>query len=260
MENSKINRVLGEILRKVEESVQARKRKGLFFKPFWDYTLIDAVSYLEERDFVVIAELKRASPSKGELVKNWNPIKLAETYEKNKAGAISVLTEEHFFWGSLEYLAAVREVVSLPLLRKDFIIDPVQVEEAKAFGADWVLLIGEVLEERRLKELLKVAKDLGLSCLVEVHEVETLKKVLECGANFIGINNRNLKTLEVNTNRAKELFKLIPKEIPVIAESGYSTPEEIRELKKLGFKGVLIGTSLVTSKDPGKKLKELVEA
>ncbi|MFN3505647.1 MAG: indole-3-glycerol phosphate synthase TrpC, partial [Caldimicrobium sp.] len=144
------------------------------------------------------------------------------------------------------------------ILRKDFIFDPVQIEEAKAFGADFLLLIASILNTYELKELISYTYKLGLSPLVEIHSEEDLEKALMAGAKVIGINNRNLYTLEIDSTHCYKIFPLIPKEIPVIAESGISQGRELRELKNLGFKGALIGTSIVAAKDPEAYLKELV--
>lgn len=258
--NDKINLVLKEILLKKEEEILKRKDKGLFFKPFWYRNPVNFKEYLLKEGFVIIAEIKRASPVVKEFRKDFDPLKLASAYENGGAKAISVITEEEYFKGSLEYLASIRSITNLPLLRKDFIIDPIQIEEAKAFGADLVLLISTILEYEELLELIKYTKKLNLSSLVEVHDEEDLEKALKAGAEIIGINNRNLSTFKIDINQSIKLFPLIPPSIPVIAESGYKNVEELREIKKRGFKGVLIGTSLVESADPEKKLRTMVEA
>jgi indole-3-glycerol phosphate synthase len=251
--------VLKKILSCKKEEVKKRKKRGLFFRPFWERAPFCLKAYLESRSFTVIAEVKRASPSKGLLKKKFNPLTLARAYERAGAGMISVITEEDFFLGSLEYLAAIRAHTSLPLLRKDFIFDPVQIEEAKAFGADAVLLIVAALKKGELKELIKYSKRLGLSSLVEVHNEEELETALSCGAEVIGVNNRDLKSLKVDTSCVLRLFPLVPKGMPVIAESGYQEPSEVRVLKEQGIKGVLIGTSLVSAKSPGEKLREIIK-
>jgi len=250
---------INEIIAIKKKEIKKRKNTGLFFRPFWERAPFSLKDYLNSQDFIIIAEIKKASPSKGVLKKNLNPIKLAKTYEKAGAKMISVITEEHFFKGSLEYLSAVRANTCLPILRKDFILDPLQIEEAKAFGADVVLLISTILSLEELKELLNYSKKLGISCLVEVHTEEELEQALSAGAEVIGINNRNLKTLEINTSQVFKLFPLIPNNIPVIGESGYNNSSEIKTLKEKGIKGVLIGTSLMLSKNPGEKLKELLK-
>lgn len=259
MENSKINRILNQILIEKYYEILKRKERGLYFRPFWERTPINFKNYLLKQNFTVIAEIKRASPLKGDLRSDFNPIFLLRAYEKGGAKAISVITEEVYFKGSLEYLATIRVNTNLPILRKDFIFDPVQIEEAKAFGADAILLIAFILSKDELSELIKYANKLDISSLVEIHNEEELEKALSAGAKIIGINNRNLGTFKVNLNQSIKIFPLIPKNIPVIAESGYNNSKELKEIKKLGFKGVLIGTSLVKSKDPEKKLKSLLE-
>lgn len=255
-----MNQILNKILLDKYYEIIKRRERGLYFKPFYDRPPFDLKAYLEREKFVIIAEVKRASPLKGSLRPDFNPLELAKAYERGGAGAISVITEENYFFGSLEYLAGIRILTRLPLLRKDFIMDPIQIEEAKAFGADFVLLIAGILSLEDLKELINYTKKVGLSALIEVHTPEELEKALSAGAEVIGINNRNLRTLELNPKHCYNLLSLIPKNIFVIAESGINTPEEVKELKKAGFKGVLIGTSLVKSKDPEETLKKMVEA
>ncbi len=259
MKNLKINRILNQILIEKYYEVLKRKERGLYFKPFWERTPINFKDYLLKQNFIIIAEIKRASPLKEDLRPDFNPLFLLKAYEKGGAKAISVITEEIYFKGSLEYLATIRMNTNLPILRKDFIFDPIQIEEAKAFGADVILLIASILSKRELLELIKYTENLGLSSLVEIHNEEDLEKALSSGAKIIGINNRNLLTFEVKTSNSIKIFPLIPKNIPVIAESGYNDSKELKKIKKIGFKGVLIGTALVKSKDPEKKLKTLVE-
>ncbi len=251
-------KLLDKILYEKYFEVLKRKQKGLYFKPFWDRPAFNLSAYLEQEKFIIIAEIKKASPLKGSLKENFNPIDLAKSYERAGAKAISVITEENFFYGSLEYLAGVRTVTKLPILRKDFILDPVQIEEAKAFGADFVLLITNFLSQEELSELIKYTYKLGLSALVEIHSEEDLEKALRAEAKVIGINNRNLNTLELNQAHCYKILPLIPSNIPVIAESGFREAKEILELKKKGFKGVLIGTSLVKAKDPENLLRTIV--
>ncbi len=251
--------LLHNILLEKFYEILKRKQRGLYFKPFYNRPFFDLKAYLEREKFIVIAEVKKASPLKGSLRPDFNPLELAKIYERAGAKAISVITEENYFYGSLEYLAAIRTLTDLPLLRKDFILDPIQIEEAKAFGADFVLLISGILSSEDLKELLKHCKKIGLSALVEIHSPEDLEKALSSGAEVLGINNRNLYTLELNPKHCYNLLPQIPKGIPVIAESGITTSLEVRELKRAGFRGVLIGTSLVKAKNPETLLKEMVE-
>ncbi|MFN3921723.1 MAG: indole-3-glycerol phosphate synthase TrpC [Caldimicrobium sp.] len=252
-------KILDKIVFEKYFDILKRKQRGLYFRPFWDRHPFNLETYLEKEKFIIIAEVKRASPLKGALRENFDPLDLAKTYERAGAKAISVITEEIFFYGSLEYLAAIRSITNLPLLRKDFILDPIQIEEAKAFGADMVLLIASLLKEEELEDLINYTYKLGLSPLVEIHTEEELERALRAGAKVIGINNRNLKTLEIDINHCFRMLPLIPKRISVIAESGIKKVEEIKELKKAGFKGVLIGTSLVKASNPERLLKEMVE-
>ncbi len=206
----------------------------------------------------LIAEVKKASPSKGILRPYFDPMALAKTYSENGAAAISVLTDAEYFQGSLEHLAAIRQTVSLPLLRKDFIYDEYQVYESAAYGADALLLITAILEPGQLKKMMTVSRSLGLGCLVEVHNKDELKIALDSGAEIIGINNRNLKTFEVDLNTTRSLLPFIPEDKIVVSESGISRREDIKRLEKWGVDAVLIGEALVTARNIPKKIKELM--
>jgi indole-3-glycerol phosphate synthase len=207
----------------------------------------------------IIAEVKKSSPSEGKI-KDIPAKEQAKLYGEAGAVAISVLTDRRFFSGSLEDLLEVRKSVNLPLLRKDFILDPVQVLEAKAYGADIVLFIVRVLEEKLLKDLLDYSKELGLSHLVEVFSLQESERALTAGADIIGINNRDLDTLRVDISLSEKLAPRI-KEMGarfVIAESGIENREQVLRLENLGVDAFLVGTSLMKSKDPVKKLRELM--
>ena len=203
----------------------------------------------------MIAEVKRASPSKGLLAPDFDPLKLSRAYVQGGAGAISVITDEPFFQGSLEYLAAIRSAVDLPLLRKDFILDPVQIEEARGFGADAVLLIVAALSPEDLRELLAYTHRLGLAALVEVHNQEELETAVSVGAEIIGINNRNLHTFEVSVETTLRLLPHIPKDRIVVSESGLSEAGTLKRLSEAGVEAVLIGEALVKSPDPAALLQ-----
>ncbi|OAQ21705.1 indole-3-glycerol phosphate synthase TrpC [Thermosulfurimonas dismutans] len=248
------------ILETKRKEIELRKSRGLFFRPFWDSPRRDFRGALTAPGFTIIAEVKRASPSKGLLCPDFDPIRLARSYEQGRAGAISVITDEPYFQGSLEYLAAVRGVVELPLLRKDFILDPVQIEEARAFGADAVLLIVAALSFEELREFLAYARKLELSALVEVHDEEELEIALSAGADIIGINNRNLKTFEVTVETTFRLLKHVPSGVPVISESGLSEAESLKRLFSAGVAGALIGEALVKDPHPDYLLKEWQKA
>ena len=208
----------------------------------------------------LIAEVKKASPSRGLLSANFDPAALAGTYAQNGAAAVSVLTEADHFQGSLEHLAQVRSAVhqqGLPVLRKDFHFDPHQVYEARAYGADAILLIVAMLERERLSELLQVARSLWLQCLVEVHSEEELAVALDTGAEVIGINHRDLRTFQIDTSLSQRLRPLIPQGKVVVAESGINSRQDVERLKQAGVNAVLVGEALVTAPDVGAKVQEL---
>lgn len=207
----------------------------------------------------LIAELKKASPSKGLLCSNFEPVKLARDYEASGAAAISVLTEKKYFQGSLDYLELVKSVTkNLPVLRKDFIIDRYQLYEARAYGADAALLIVAALTELELKSFIKEANDLSLAPLVEVHNLMELNIALKSGADLIGINNRDLKTFKVDLETTFQLIKSIPEDKVVVSESGINNRHDLEQLAQAGVDAVLVGESIVTAADPGAKIKELI--
>ncbi len=205
----------------------------------------------------IIAEIKQASPIKGLLCADFDPVKLAESYRRGGAGAISVITEEHFFRGNPAYIAKVKKAVDLPVLRKDFLISEYQVYESRIIGADAVLLITSILDNYLLKRMITLSANLGMTALVEVHNKSELDKALSAGAKIIGINNRNLKTFKVNLSTTLELIDSIPADIPVISESGITARAEIELLEQKGIKAVLIGEALVRSADQALLIQEL---
>jgi indole-3-glycerol phosphate synthase len=206
----------------------------------------------------LIAEVKKASPSRGVLCPDFKPVEIAQTYAQNGAAAISVLTEEKHFQGSLEYLAAIREKVNIPLLRKDFIFDEYQIYESVAYGADAILLIAAILEKETLEEFLKLGESLKLGCLVEVHNEDELFQAMLAGAEIIGINNRDLNTFKVDTNTTRRLRMLIPAENIVVSESGINNKDDIKKMKECRVNAVLVGEALMTAKDIPAKMKELM--
>jgi len=214
----------------------------------------------------LIAEVKRASPSRGVLRADLDPQALARTYAGSGAAAISVLTEEQHFQGSLGDLEAVRAVLDgrggprPPLLRKDFLFDAYHLFEARAYGADAVLLIVAILKPKLLAELLALAATLGLECLVEVHDEQELERALAADAQIIGINNRDLRTFAVDLAVSERLRPLIPRDRVVVAESGIHTRADVERLRALGVNAVLIGEALVTAGDPAGKIEELLRA
>ncbi|MCL6453822.1 MAG: indole-3-glycerol phosphate synthase TrpC [Alicyclobacillus sp.] len=201
------------------------------------------------KDLAVIAEVKQASPSKGLIQPSFHPVATAQAYEAAGASCISVLTDQHFFRGDIAHLRAVREAVSLPVLRKDFIVDECQIDEAFSQGADAVLLICAALSPSRLRALSRYAQDLGLDVLVEVHREDELAAAVEAHPSVIGVNNRDLTTFEVRLDTAERLIPLVPKDIPAIAESGVHTPQDAARMAACGARGILVGESLMRPAD-----------
>ncbi len=206
----------------------------------------------------VIAEVKKASPSAGILRADFDPIAIARTYETHGASAISVLTDEQYFQGRLDYLTAVRAAVQIPVLRKDFIVDRYQIVEARAAGADAVLLIAEVLCGPVLAELLREAHALGMEALVELYDAENLPRVLDSGARIIGINNRDLRTFVTRLDHTLELRPRIPADRCLVSESGIRTREDVLRLERAGVQAILVGETLMRAPDIGAKLDELL--
>lgn len=192
-----------------------------------------------------ICEIKRASPSKGMIAPEFPYLEIAKDYEKAGADAISVLTEPEYFLGRNQYLTEIRETTSLPLLRKDFTVDPYQIYEAKVIGASAVLLICSLLPTEELKEYIKICDSLGLSSLVEAHNEEEVHSALSAGARIIGVNNRDLKTFQVDFETSLRLRAMVPEEVLFVAESGISTQEQIKTLAQAGVNGILLGESLM---------------
>lgn len=210
------------------------------------------------RQLAVIAEIKRRSPSKGALDEALAPADLAAAYERGGASCLSVLTDAEFFGGSVADLQAAREAVRVPVLRKDFTVDPRDVGDARAMGADAVLLIAAVLDKRELVEYHQLAGELGLDALVEVHDEVELEFALEAGATLIGVNQRDLMTFVVDDDRAARLAAAIPAEVVKVAESGVRGRDDARRLADAGYDAVLVGEALVTSADPAAAIRELV--
>jgi indole-3-glycerol phosphate synthase len=208
----------------------------------------------------LIAECKKGSPSKGIFLKEYNPVLIATQYERGGADAVSVLTEPDFFYGDEEHLSNVRENVSLPVLRKDFIFDRYQIRESWALGADAILLIAAILSEIQLEELAASAIELGLEILLEVHNREELEKAVTIPATAIGINARNLKDFSIDLNESKELCKLLPKERIAVAESGLNSSQAGLEMFNAGFRGFLVGEYFITAENREETVREFAEA
>ncbi len=212
---------------------------------------------LSKEGINLICEIKKASPSKGVIAENFPYKKIAKEYEEGGASAISILTEPEFFKGSDEYLKEIRELTNLPLLRKDFIVDEYQIYQAKVLGADAILLICSILTKEEMKKFLSLAKELELDALVEAHNEEEVRMAIECDGEIIGVNNRDLKTFEVDINNSIKLRKISPKDKIFVAESGIKTYDDIKTLKVEGVNGVLIGETLMRAEDKVKEIKKL---
>lgn len=222
----------------------------------------DALGALRNRDGAVkiISEVKRSSPSKGALAAIPDPAALASAYEAGGASVISVLTEQRRFNGSLADLDAVRAAVDIPILRKDFIVTPYQIHEARTHGADLVLLIVAALEQNVLVSLLERTRSLGMEALVETHSRLEALRAMEAGASIIGVNARNLKTLEVDRSTVEQVIDVIPQDVVAVAESGVANAHDVFEYAKWGADAVLVGEALVTSGDPRASIQDMVSA
>ena len=217
---------------------------------------IEAIN--KPRQISLIAEIKKASPSSGIIRQDFNPQEIAKVYQACGVSALSILTEEDFFQGNISFIYEVKSIVNLPVLRKDFILEPYQVYESRFFGADAILLIADLLSKEKLTELMQLADSLGLDYLVEVHTEKELKRVLGLKVPLIGINNRDLHTLEVDFKTTERLFLLIPKDKSVVVESGIKNHQDVLFLKILGVSAVLIGQAFMEAQDIKKKVEEIM--
>ena len=249
---------------KREEIAQARARKS------FANVQAEARACETPRDFVgalrskisagcaaVIAEIKKASPSRGLLREDFEPAAIARAYARHGAACLSVLTDREFFQGCPEYLAAARTACALPVLRKDFMLDPYQVAEARAMGADCILLIVAALVPAQMRELEGAAQELGMAVLVEVHDRDELESALALSTPLLGINNRNLRTFETRLETTLELLALIPDHRIAITESGIMGPHDVQRMRQAGVNAFLVGEAFMRAKDPGKALEEL---
>jgi len=205
----------------------------------------------------VIAEVKKASPSKGVIREDFRPADIAQSYEQAGAACLSVLTDIDFFQGADAYLQQARAACDLPVIRKDFFIDPYQVFEARVLGADCILLIAACLTDAKMDELNSLAHDLGMDVLIEVHDAEELKRALPLNSRLIGINNRDLRTFETNLETTIDLLQQIPEDRIVVTESGIHTPEDVKHMRQNGVNGFLVGEAFMRADDPGSKLAAL---
>jgi len=259
--------ILDEIIEKTKEDLAKRKEeftldwlgRSLAFNPFAPRDIKPYLTATKENPYRIIAEVKKASPSKGVIREDFDPLVIAQEYEKGGASAISVLTEPHYFQGNIEYLTGIRRYVSTPLLRKDFIVDEYQILEAVVYGADFILLIAKALSKKELKSLLEYTWRLGMEALVEIHDKEDLTKAIFAGANIIGINHRNLDTFEMDMDLTEKLMPLIPNGKIIVAESGLNDKATIEHLSKVGADAFLIGEHFMRKENISESLKEIVK-
>jgi indole-3-glycerol phosphate synthase len=222
-----------------------------------DFKNIIINSSLKKKNYI-IGEIKKASPSAGEIIHNYEPIEIAKIYERAGVKALSVLTEKNYFKGEIDHLSYVKQNTNIPILRKDFIIDEYQIYESKVYQADVILLIVSVLSDDELKKFLKIANELNLDCIIETHDENEIKRALKLNYPILGINNRNLKNLKTDLNNSASLFTSISKDYTVIAESGIKTAEDISMYNDLGIFNFLIGESILRSKDYATFIKKLL--
>ena len=252
--------VLDSIIEGVREDLAARRGSmgALHERIDAQAPALDAHSFLSRNEMNVIAEVKRSSPSKGNLAPISDPAALAEKYQEAGAAAVSVLTEQRRFGGSLADLDAVRSRIEIPVLRKDFMVDEYQFLEARAHGADIVLLIVAALSKSQLKDFYDLATELGMASLIEVHTQSELESAMDISPRIVGVNSRNLKTLEVSASVFEELIPAIPSTVIRVAESGISTRVDVAQAQKAGATAILVGESLVKSGDPISAMRELL--
>ena len=256
--------ILDDIIAKTKENLAKRKEeygeewlgRSLAYNPYPPRDIISALTSTKENPYRIIAEVKKASPSKGLIREDFDPLWIAQQYEKGGADAISVLTEPHFFRGDIEYLTGIRRYTKTPLLRKDFIIDRYQLLESLVYGADFILLIAKALSKKELKDLLNYSWHLGMEALVEIHDKDDLKKAIFAGAKVIGVNHRNLETFEMDMDLSKKLIPLIPNGKIIVAESGIDKKETLEELNKVGVDAFLIGEFFMRKENIIESLKE----
>ena len=255
--------ILDQIVNDTRQAVQQRKTRvnvaHLEAEHYFDRQPLDFAAALESDQIEIISEIKKASPSKGVIREDYNPADIAKRYEDAGAAAISVLTEPFHFQGSLDHLVAVRRAASLPLLRKDFIVDVYQLFEARAFGADAVLLIAAVLDRVHLHDLVQAARELGLTALVEVYETRELDRIDFDEISILGVNNRDLRTFEVDVDHSLRVFAEVPDGLVRVSESGISSARELVYLRENGVDAALIGETFMRAENPGDELSRLRE-
>lgn len=242
--------ILDTIVARKHEEIALLRRDGIVLPSGTEELRIDGPrgfrnAIIEYPGLSVIAEAKKASPSKGVICEDFDPVKIAKNYEQSGAQCVSVLTDRDFFQGDLSYMMQVRDAVKLPVIRKDFMVDELQIKEAARCGADAILLIVAILDLQQLIDFQACATELGMDCLVEVHDAQETETALQSGANLIGVNNRNLKDFSVDIETSFALREMVPANIPMVSESGLQTAEDLARVQAAGMKAVLIGETLM---------------
>jgi len=261
-----MNNLLTDICNRKKKEIEALKikcslkslQKLIGNKQNREFKKILKVSQKNEKNNI-IAEIKQSSPSAGEIIKDYYPEDIAVKYEKAGAGAISILTEKNFFKGSIDHLSIIEKKTNIPILRKDFIIDPYQIYESKVYKADSILLIMSILEDNEIKEYIKIANDIGLDCIIETHTLDEINRALKIDYPIIGINNRNLDNLSVNINNTLDMINKIPKNFTVIGESGIKCNENIKKYNDYGVYNFLIGETILRSPNYDSMIKKLLK-
>ncbi|MDH5356629.1 MAG: indole-3-glycerol phosphate synthase TrpC [Gammaproteobacteria bacterium] len=257
--------ILKRILARKQEEIEARLKQRSINRLRDQLVQASAVrgfakslkQRLDRGDSAVIAEIKKASPSKGVIRENFDPVQIAKSYEKAGAACLSVLTDEDFFQGHDDYLVAARAACSLPVIRKDFMVDPYQLYEARVLGADCILLIVAALDDDNLRRLFELSSELGMDALVEVHDQAELDRALKLDLSFVGVNNRNLRSFETSLSTTLDLLKGIPEDCFVVTESGIHTPEDVQLMRENGVNAFLVGEAFMRAPEPGALLSEL---
>ncbi|MFH2028086.1 MAG: indole-3-glycerol phosphate synthase TrpC [Nanoarchaeota archaeon] len=251
--------MLKKIIKNKKAEVKSRKKLHPLrtFRKYIKKSNRDFKKAISKKGINIIGELKKASPSEGLLKKDFDFIEITREYEKSKAAALSIVTDEVFFGGNVVLMSKIRKNTRKPMLRKEFIIDSYQIYESRYYGADAILLIAALLDKKTINEFIAIAKKYNMDCLVEVHDAAELKKVLSSNAEIIGINNRDLKSLKIDMNTTKKLVSKIKKKRVIVAESGYESKEQIKEIKGK-VNAVLIGTSIIKSDNIKQKIEELL--
>ena len=258
--------ILVKICKKKKEEIEYKKnkcsiktlKKLLPIKKNRGFKNLLSTSQINKKNNI-IAEIKKKSPSAGEIITNYKPEEIAVQYEQSGVGAISILTENNFFGGNIDHLSSIHNTIKIPILRKDFIIDEYQIYESKVYKADAILLILAILTNDQIKDYISIAKEIGIDCLIEVHSISELERAIKINYPIIGINNRNLKNLSIDTNNTLKLIKQIPKKFIIVGESGIKNKEDITHYNDQNIFNFLIGESILKSTNIDEKIKELLK-